>query len=102
MPFFPLTIFCGLFSLLVTNAVALTLTSTGGTLTLNDVPYYVPGTPYTTVSTRAFQGLQNVNSLVPVTVVNVAAGNDSLSDLESVIGKFATDDVWNSGFLEGR
>ncbi|KAI4257713.1 MAG: hypothetical protein LQ352_001553 [Teloschistes flavicans] len=100
MPFFPLTIFCGLFSLLVTNAVALTLTSTGGTLTLNDVPYYVPGTPYTTVSTRAFQGLQNVNSLVPVTVVNVAAGNDSLSDLESVIGKFATDDVWNSGFLE--
>lgn len=102
MPPFHLTFYCALFSLLVPDAVAVTLTSTGGTLTLNDIPYYVPGTPYTTVSTRAFQGLQSVNGLVPVTVVNLAAGNDSLSSLESVLGKFAADDVWNAGFLEGK
>ncbi|KAL8640063.1 MAG: hypothetical protein Q9228_002973 [Teloschistes exilis] len=100
MPPFLLTFYCALFSLLVPDAVAVTLTSTGSTLTLNDIPYYVPGTPYTTVSTRAFQGLQSVNGLVPVTVVNLAAGNDSLSNLESVLGKFAADDVWNAGFLE--
>ncbi|KAL9576846.1 MAG: hypothetical protein Q9212_006769 [Teloschistes hypoglaucus] len=100
MPLFPLTFYCALFSILVPDAVAVTLTSTGGTLTLNEIPYYVPGTPYTTVSTRAFQGLQSVDGLVPVTVVNLAAGNDSLSNWKSVLGKFAADDVWNSGFLE--
>lgn len=69
---------------------------------LGNLPYYVPATPYTTVSASGIGRLQNVNSLAPVTVVSVTARNGSTASLESTIGDFATDDVWNSGFLEGR
>ncbi|KAL8782943.1 MAG: hypothetical protein Q9213_004999 [Squamulea squamosa] len=84
-----------------TYVVVLSLTSTGGTLMLGDIPYYIPATPYITISTPALDRLQGVNSLSPVTVINAAAGNASVGSLASVVADFAQDDVWNAGFLQG-
>lgn len=69
---------------------------------LGDVPYYVPATPYTTLSSHGLNRLQTVNGLAPVTVVSVTASNNSVGSLGSIVGGFAADDVWNTGFLEGR
>ncbi|KAI4095792.1 MAG: hypothetical protein LQ339_007155 [Xanthoria mediterranea] len=87
---------------LVRYVAALTLRSTGGTLMLGDIPYYVPATPYTTVSVRALGRLQSVNGLSPVTVIGATAGNASVGSLGSILAAFATDDVWNPYFLQGR
>lgn len=69
---------------------------------LGDIPYYIPATPYTTISPQGFSRLNSVNGLSPVTVISVTAGNDSVGSLGSVVKEFAADDVWNTGFLEGR
>ncbi|KAI4198696.1 MAG: hypothetical protein LQ346_002716 [Caloplaca aetnensis] len=91
-----------LFFLLFQNAVALSLKSTGGTLMLGDIPYYIPASPYTTISPQGFGRLNSVTGLSPVTVVSVIAGNDSAGGLGSILKDYAADDVWNTGFLEGR
>jgi hypothetical protein len=90
-----------LFSLI--NIVATSLISTGQTLLLNDIPYYVPATPYTTVSLlTSLKALGTAGGLVPVTVVRVSASNTSLSTLRNIINGYGADDVWNDGFLEGE
>ncbi|KAI4289394.1 MAG: hypothetical protein L6R35_001345 [Caloplaca aegaea] len=81
--------------------MALSLISTGGTLMLGNIPYYVPATPFTTISTSGFGRLQSVNGLAPVTVISITAANNSIGHLSSIIGDFAADDVWNTGFLDG-
>ncbi len=81
---------------------ALSLTSTGGTVMLGDVPYYVPATPYTTISAPGVGRLQYVNGLSPITVVSSTARNASVASLGSIVADFAKDDVWNTGFLHGR
>lgn len=75
---------------------------TGQTLLLNDIPYYVPATPFVTVP--SFSSLTNfgsANGLVPVTVVALPSSNSSLSDSGAILSGFGADDVWNEGFLEG-
>lgn len=92
----------GLLLSLVSYGAALTLTSNGGTLMLGDIAYYVPGTPYTTVSVQGLGRLQSVNGLSPVTVIGATANNATLGSLGSIVADFATDDVWNPDFLQGR
>ncbi|KAL9054841.1 MAG: hypothetical protein Q9206_003378 [Seirophora lacunosa] len=82
--------------------VAQSLTSTGGTFMLGNLPYYVPATPYTTISAQGFPRLRGVNGLAPVTVVSATAGSDNIRGLASIVRDFAADDVWNTAFLEGR
>ena len=78
------------------------LKSTGQTLVLNDIPYYVPSTPFTTIPfLKSLHGLTSAGGLAPVTVVQLAASNASLSGLEQAIDGFKVDDVWNEGFVEG-
>ena len=97
----PLLLAIFLFSLI--NIVASSLISTGQTLLLNDIPYYVPATPYTTVSLlTSLKALSTAGGLVPVTFVSVSASNTSLGTLENIINSYGTDDVWNDGFLEGE
>lgn len=69
---------------------------------LGDIPYYVPATPYTTVSVRGLGRLQSVNGLSPVTVIGATASNATAGSLGSILAGFATDDVWNPDFLQGR
>lgn len=81
---------------------AISLRSTGQTLVLNDIPYYVPGTPFaTTPFLKSLQGTASAGGLIPVTVVRLSASSASFSGLERVIDDFEEDDVWNEGFLEG-
>lgn len=93
---------CSLLLFNFEQIMALSLISTGGTLMLGNIPYYVPATPFTTISTSGFGRLQSVNGLAPVTVISITAANNSIGHLSSIIGDFAADDVWNTGFLDGR
>ena len=82
--------------------IAASLMFTGQTLLLNDIPYYVPATPFVTVP--SFNFLTNfvcTNGLIPVTVVALPSSNSSLSNVEPILSGFGADDVWNEGFLEG-
>lgn len=96
----------GLFALLLLAFLApLTvdsLTLTGQTVILNEIPYYVPAVPITTLP--AIASIAAPGSLAPVTVVgnSDATINTSSSDLGSIIEVFKADDVWNEGFLEGK
>lgn len=79
------------------------LTSTGQTLLLNDVAYYVPVSPIATVPMLGFvKALASAAGLVPVTVVGASTFNDSLNDIASIIEGFGVDDVWSEAFLEGK
>ncbi|KAL8837249.1 MAG: hypothetical protein Q9176_005783 [Flavoplaca citrina] len=95
------SLFLALLLSLVSYGAASTLTSNGGTLMLGDIAYYVPGTPYTTVSVQGLGRLQSVNGLSPVTVIGATANNATLASLSSIVADFATDDVWNPDFLQG-
>ena len=91
------------FFLLIIRLTAAALTSTGQTLLLNGVPYYVPATPYIKVSSLpSLKSVASAGGLVPVTIVGVSAANSSLSSIGGIIDGFGFDDVWNPGFLDGR
>ena len=79
---------------------ASSFTSTGQTLVLNDIPYYVPATPFATLPfLYPLQSAAFTGNLAPVTVVRLSASNASL---EQAISGFGADDVWNEGFVEGN
>ena len=89
--------------LLASHLTTAVLTFTGQTLLLDGIPYYVPPTPYTQVSLpTTLKSATSANGLVPVTVVGVSTTNSSLGAIEGIIDGFASDDVWNPGFLEGE
>jgi len=94
----------GILHIVFLRLAATVLTSTGQTLLLNEIPYYVPATPFATVPMlSSLQTLSSAGGLKPVTVVRLSASNNNLSSLESIIDGFGTgDDVWNEGFLEGK
>ena len=94
-------LFVSLPSVFLHLAWAVSLESTGQTLVLNDIPYYVPATPVATVSIHEpLKSAASAGGLVPVTVL-VSAPNANLSGLEQAIDGFCVDDVWNEAFLEG-
>jgi len=94
----------GILQVVFLRLAATVLTSTGQTLLLNEIPYYVPATPFATVPVlSSSKTLSPAGGLVPATVVRLSASNGKLSSLESIIDEFGTgDDVWNEGFLEGK
>ncbi|KAK0252698.1 hypothetical protein LTR54_009003 [Friedmanniomyces endolithicus] len=87
-------------SLLPSN-LCYTFTSTGQTVELDGISYYLPGTPVCTISTHGplHEMAQSSGGLTPLTVVT-ASGPGS-SDLRSIISNWTTiDDVFSAGFLE--
>lgn len=93
---------------LLATSVQSTLTNTGTTLTLNGIAYYVPPTSVGTVQLNggglwpgwSFGGssIKFGSGLLPMTVVTGPSGFDA----QSVANGFgASDDVWQSGFMEG-
>ena len=71
---------------------------------LNEVPYYVPATPFAAIHFHtSLQSAASAGGLVPVTVVKLLVSNATLSglELEQAIDGFGVDDVWNEGFMEG-
>lgn len=100
-PFITLSLFLSPLFQPLTGAAS--LISTGQTLLLNDIPYYVPATPFATLPLPSpLQSAAFAGGLAPVTVVGLSAGNAGLSGLEQAISGFGGDDVWNWGFGQGR
>lgn len=85
---------------------AFNLTSTGSTVILNGIPYYIPATsagsipefdPHILAGTKSVFG-----GLVPVTVVEAPSVTFNLQNLKSTIKKYGKeDDVWGVAFLSG-
>lgn len=82
------------------------LASAGSTITLNGIPYYIPGTPYASRPSFKAHTLGNkttvLGGLVPVTVVTTSSVTFNLVDLQKTVKGFQeSDDVWQAGFLSG-
>ena len=79
--------------------------STGTTVALDGATYYIAGSPIATISIQPKQlrASSPVASFFPMTVVSTASLTFAQSDLESAVSNYtATDDVFNSAFLESR
>lgn len=80
------------------------LTSNGMTVTLNDIPYYVPASPIATVECDAKRlgAITSVAGLVPLTVIETSALTFSQNDFDATVARYmASDDVFQTGFLQG-
>lgn len=89
----------------VTNAF--NLTSTGSTVELNGIPYYIPGKPFASLSTYSSQPLAGLKGLLggllPVTLVATASVDFTVEELDKTVHGFGEkDDVWGEGFLSGK
>ena len=84
------------------------LASTGSTIELGGVPYYVPSKSVASVTSTCYSqvlaGSKSVDTpWVPVTVVKATAGAFGVAELQSTLKTFGvTDDVWSTGFLSGE
>lgn len=76
-------------------SVSSTLLTTGTTVTVNGVPYYLPGSPTAILAAGSIPIPQQKAGLVPVTVVNS-------TDVTGATAGFGSDDVWQPDFLEGK
>lgn len=99
-------LFCSLLALTAAATDGGNLTSTGSTVNLNGIPYYIPGSPFASITKPQSQILTGKPSvfggLVPVTIVGTSSVTFNLVDLyQSVKSYGEKDDVWNVGFLPG-
>ncbi len=93
------------YSLLALTAAG-NFTSTGSTVTLNGIPYYIPGTPLVSIpnfKARTLAGTKSLfGGLVPVTVVGTSLVTFNLINLQQTVKEFGEkDDVWGEAFLSG-
>lgn len=89
----------GAISLLLVQNVQAAVSSTGFTVSLQDVHYFLPPKPVAKISgcceiKASFQD----SSFVPFTVVK----STSNVDIASITASYSKDDVWQKGFLEGQ
>jgi len=80
------------------------LTPNGMTVTLNDIPYYVPASPIATIEcdSKRLGAIISVAGLVPLTVIQTSSLTFSQNDFDATIAKYmASDDVFQTGFLQG-
>ena len=94
---------CVILCFLCTFALGLDLISTGSTVALNGVPYYIPSTPYVKIpnfNSRVLAGKgSGYGGIVPATVVQATAAV-TLAQLDRTIAAYGSDDdVWQTGFL---
>ena len=87
----PVLILCCLSLLGVADA---TLLTTGTTVTINNVPYYLPGSVAAVLAAGSIPNGQESVGLVPITVINS-------SDVTAATAGFSSDDVWQPDFLQG-
>ena len=83
------------------------VTSTGSTVELNGISYFVPSHPFTsipgTLDVASLVGSKPTDSSwVPITVVKPSTQSFGISELQDVFKTYReTDDVWSSDFLAG-
>lgn len=86
---------------------AFNLTSTGSTVELNGIPYYIPGKPFASLPSYGSQSLTGLKGLLggllPVTLVATASVDFNVDELDKTVHGFGEkDDVWGEGFLSGK
>ncbi|KAG8534384.1 uncharacterized protein KY384_001229 [Bacidia gigantensis] len=87
---------------------ATVLTSTGSTVEIGGIPYYVPGQPISSVPSTFYTQLLTTgysagSLLTPITVVKAPAGPFSVNELQKTFDTFGgADDVWTPDFLTGK
>ena len=84
---------------------AVLIVSTGSTLMLNRVPYYIPADPVTTlrVSPSVLKSLPSAADLIPLTVISTPSLSFSQADLDAAVAIFSVaDDVFQSSFVESK
>ena len=75
------------------------LSSTGFTVSLSGIDYFLPPKPVAKISgCQEIQALFDDAPFVPFTVVK---GNGSVADIASLMAGYADDDVWQDGFMQG-
>ena len=93
-----------LYLCLFTSASAVSFVSTGSTVILNGIPYYVPANPVTTLPVQhdQFGSAASVAGLVPLTVLETSVLTFTQKDFDATIASYtAIDDVFQPGFLQG-
>lgn len=88
----------------IVGEVQALLTSNGMTVTLNDIPYYIPASPIATIEcdSKRLGASISVAGLVPLTVIQTSSLTFSQNDFDATVAKYmASDDVFQTGFLQG-
>ena len=88
---------------MTTVVTAVSFVSTGSTVMLNDISYYIPASSIATIQIRSNQlsSFSSALGLVPLTVFSTSSLTFNQGDLEVIIGNYtAIDDVFQAGFLE--
>lgn len=77
---------------------------TGTTVSINGIAYYPSSELVATISISSSQRAVFLNAdLVPLTVVDGGKGSFGSSELQTVVKTYTTsDDVFNTGFLQGE
>ena len=87
----------GLASLLACNVRA-AISSTGFTVSLSDIDYFLPPKPVAKISDcDGIEALFGDSLFVPFTVVKA----NGTEDVATLTATYTEDDVWQEGFLEG-
>ncbi|CAI6314295.1 unnamed protein product [Periconia digitata] len=89
----------GAAALLYSNIATAAVTSTGFTVELGDISYFLPPKSVATIDVTQCKQLFGTESFVPITVVQCAECHES--DIASAAAKYSQeDDVFQDGFLE--
>ena len=86
---------------------AAVLASTGSTIDLGGIPYYVPSKPFGAVPGTFFTqtlgiGQSTDTQLIPVTVVKSGSTSYNTAELQNILKTFDyNDDIWTTDFLQG-
>ena len=103
-----LTLLASLLSSCIHQINGQDLYSTGSTLSLNGIAYYVPGKPFASGYVNNYASCASGTKtaafgLVPVTVVHLSSATFNLDAIETLSNNFGEqDDVWEPAFLSGK
>ena len=84
---------------LITSSVQAAVSSTGFTVSLTGIDYFIPPKPVARISgCDEIQSLFDDSIFVPITVVKAKSYG---ADIASLTAGYADDDVWQDGFMQG-
>jgi Asp-tRNA(Asn)/Glu-tRNA(Gln) amidotransferase A subunit family amidase len=101
MPSSPLLLIAFLTSNVVVSAFASVLSTTGQTVVLDGVSFYMPAETVATLDVSSLPQKVKDASLTPLTVITTDSSSYDAQTFEATISNFTTnDDVFSAGFLE--
>lgn len=91
-------VFVGLLALPIYAAAA----SSGATVTLGGLPYFIPPSPSAQLKLGS-AALKSSSSWIPFTFFDASTAKFTDGDFSSTVSKFqSSDDVWSPSFLSGE